>query len=152
MKTKKNENQLTGVCIVRVFTGMVFRTGQCVTSKGSKTVRVLANWSFKTDLNPNFDRANLRKSQTKYSLLRQRNLYYQDINMRHIANVSLTKFLYVFFVDTSYNLRVNIKSNALNFQLQKLKLQTQVPSRRTREISIATNLVICFSVYLTTLK
>ena len=72
--------------------------------------------------------------------------------MRHIANVSLTKFLYVFFVDTSYNLRENIKSNALNFQLQKLKLQTQVPSRRTREISIATNLVICFSVYLTTLK
>ena len=32
--------------------------------------RVLANWSFTTDLSANFDGANLRKNETNYSLLR----------------------------------------------------------------------------------
>ena len=59
MKRRKNENQLTGVYMVRVFTGRGFRTDYCVTSKSFKMVRVLAYWSFKTDLGANFNGVNL---------------------------------------------------------------------------------------------
>ena len=37
---------------------------------GFKMVRVLVNWSFKTDLSANFDGANLRKGKTNCSLIR----------------------------------------------------------------------------------
>ena len=135
--------------MVRVFTGIGFRTDQRVTFKSFKMVRVLINRSFKPDLSTNLNGANLRKSETNYILLRQKNLYYYGLNMRHITNVNLTKFLLRLFVNTSYKLHINIKNNALNFpQVKKASAQqTYLGDNYCNKVS---SLFSCLSNYLKT--